>query len=210
MNIGSGPQLIEFGGKGNSYWAQVQCPNCKAWLKEMPDHYETYPYEDDEYEGEDYDGEEIEKIDTLYIYYWTCLKCRHKRKVESFDTPGEHTPHPDGVEHEPGSLSEPIVRDPEKWKDADRLSEWEKKLVIYCWEMLDSLNGSFLIHKINYIWNLAAALENYDIEAVKRTAIEYVELLDYEKIHGKESGSYGGEEGDVTKIREALKGIGSS
>ena len=48
--------------------------------------------------------------------------------------------------------------------------------------MLDSLKGSFLIHKISYIWNLSAALESYDIKKVKRTAKEYVDLLDYEKV----------------------------
>ena len=37
-----------------------------------------------------------------------------------------------------------------------------------------------------------------------------VDLLDYEKIHGLDPGSYGGDEGDVTKIREALKEIAES
>jgi hypothetical protein len=144
------------------------------------------------------------------LYYWTCLKCGHQRKVESIDTPGEHTPHPDGVEFEPGSSPQPTIHDPEEWKDADRLSEWEKKLVVYCWETLDTLAGSILVHKISYRWNLSAALESYNIEAVKRTAKEYVDLLDYESIHGTEPGSYGGDEGDVTNIREALKGISDS
>jgi hypothetical protein len=35
-----GIQLIEHGGGGVSHWGQVQCANCGAWLKEMPDRYE--------------------------------------------------------------------------------------------------------------------------------------------------------------------------
>lgn len=217
MNNNSGPQLIEFGGKGKSYWAQIQCRECGAWLREMPDRYEImsdkeylYYYGEDEDEDEDEEYHEEEKTDTCYIYYWTCLKCGQQRREESLTTPDEHSPHPDGVEHEPGSLPQPTIRDPNKWKDADRLSKWEKNLVVYCWEMVDSLAESFLIHKISYIGNLIAALKDYDIEAVERTAREYVDLLAYEKIHGKDPGSYGGEEGDVTKIKEALKGISGS
>ena len=82
--------------------------------------------------------------------------------------------------------------------------------MVYCWEMTDSFEGSFLIHKISYIWNLSAALKNHEIEEIKRTAKEYVDLLDYENIHGKDPNSYCGEEGDVTKIREALKEIAES
>jgi hypothetical protein len=204
MSNTKGPQLIEFGGSGDSYWGQVQCPECEAWLKEMPDHYEAIPYEDEE------ENEDAVKIDTEYIYYWTCLKCGYQRKLDSFDAPGEHSPHPDGVKHEPGSFPEPVIRDPGKWKGSDRLSEWEKKLVVYCWAMIDSLEGSFLIHKVSYIWKLAASLESYKIEEVKQTAKEYVDLLDYEKIHGQESGSYGGDEGDVTRIRGALEEIAKS
>jgi len=209
MSKNTGPQLIEFGGKGKSYWAQVQCQECGAWLREMPDRYEIMSDKDYQYYyGDDQDEEDSEegKTDTCYIYYWTCLKCGHQRRVESLDTPDEKSPHPDGVGHEPGSLPEPTIRDPKKWKDADKLSKREKELVVYCWEMLDSLAGSFLIHKISYIWNLIAALNDQDIEAVKRTAGEYAELLDFEKILGKEPGSYGGVEGDVTKIREVLEG----
>jgi hypothetical protein len=199
--------MIEFGGRGTSYWAQVQCPKCEAWLKEMPDRYEAIPFEDEE----DYEGdEEEEKIETEYIYYWTCLKCGYQRRLESFAPPGNHSPHPDGIDHEPGSYPEKVIRDPTKWKNSDQLSEWEKKLVVHCWEMLDSFEGSFLIHKISYIWNLSAALESYDIKKVKRTAKEYVNLLDYEKKHGKDPGSYGGVEGDVTKIRKALMEIAKS
>ena len=201
MSNSSGMQMIEFGGRGNSYWAQVQCPKCEAWLREMPDRYEAIPYEDDA------GDEEEEKIDTEYIYYWTCLKCGYQSKLKSFASPGEHSPHPDGIDHEPGSFPEPVIRDPNNWKNSDQLSEWEKKLVVYCWEMLDSFEGSFLIHKVSYIWNLSAALKSHEIEVIKRTAKEYVDLLDYEKKHGRESGSYGGDEGDVTKIREALTKI---
>ena len=37
-----------------------------------------------------------------------------------------------------------------------------------------------------------------------KTAKAYVELLDYEAIHGQESGSYGGAEGDITAMRAIL------
>ena len=150
MSNSSGPQLIEFGGKGNKYWAQIQCPKFEAWLREMPDQHKPSPHEDD---GEDYEEDyEQEKIDTLYIYYWTCLKCGFQRKLESFDPPGEHYPHPDGVKHEPGSYPEPVIRNPNKWKGSDRLSEWEKKLVVYCWEMIDSLEAILLSENSKYDW----------------------------------------------------------
>ena len=57
------------------------------------------------------------------------------------------------------------------------------------------------------IRNIYGALKKQDIEEVVHSAQEYVDLLDHEAIHGKESGSYHGAEGDVTKIRSALSKI---
>ena len=74
--------------------------------------------------------------------------------------------------------------------------------------MLFPLFGKLTIHQVNYIWNLDAALNSQDIRAVIKTAQEYVDMLDYEKIHGKKPGSYRGVEGDVTKIRLTLQEIG--
>ena len=98
MSNSSGPQMIEFGRKGNKYWAQVQCPKCEAWLREMPDQHKAKPHDDEDEEDYEEDDEQ-EKIDTEYIYYWTCLKCGYQSKLESFASPGEHSPHPDGIDH---------------------------------------------------------------------------------------------------------------
>ena len=187
-------QLVEYGGKGKSHWGQVQCGKCTAWLREMPDHYEENIRED-----EDQDQE--------YLYFWTCLACGHVREFSSFASPEDHTPNSEAELHEPGTLPPPEVRDPEKWDDTRLLSPGKKDLIRYCWEMIDSLRNALTIHKINYIWNMDDALEKQDIEEVIHSAREYVDLLDHEAIHGKESGSYYGAEGDVTKIRSALSKI---
>ena len=73
--------------------------------------------------------------------------------------------------------------------------------------MIDSLRNADIIHQISYTWNIHGALKKQDIEEVIHSAQEYVDLLDHEAILGKESGSYYGAEGDVTKIRSALSKI---
>ena len=62
MSSNSGPYLVEFGGGGKSHWAQAQCLQCNAWLKEMPNHFKKGSYTSE-------DG------NPLYIYYWICLNC---------------------------------------------------------------------------------------------------------------------------------------
>ncbi len=190
-------ELISYGGKGTSHWGQVQCRNCGAWLKEMPDRFEKHNAK----------NEETHKY--IYHYFWQCLSCGEERKIIDFASPDTYTPKPQAQLHKPGTLPPPIVRNPDKWRCAGKLSLVEKILIRECWNMLFPLFGKLTIHQVNYIWNLDAALKSQDIRAVIKTAQEYVDMLDYEKIHGKEPGSYRGVEGDVTKIRLTLQEIGS-
>jgi hypothetical protein len=186
-------QLVAYGGEGVSHWGQVQCEKCTAWLSEMPDHYEENIRED-----EDQDQE--------YICSWICLSCGHVRELSS-TSPEDYTANPEAELHEPGTLPPPVVEDPEKWATAKLLSPAKKDLIRYCWEMIESLRNALTIHKITYIWNIDDALEKQNIEEVMHSAQEYVDLLDQEVIHGVETGSYCGAEGDVTKIRSALSKI---
>ena len=194
MRGGTGPELHSHGGGGISYWGQVQCKECNAWLREMPDRSEEIQS----------DCEDFEKA---YVYAWACLACGAVREEESFTPPEEWTPNPDAELHEPGTHPPPVVRDAEKWDAADSLSPAQKSLVRCCWEMLDTLEGAFTIHKVTYTWDLVAALKAQDIKAVIRSARAYVKLLDHEAVHGQDSGSYGGAEGDVTEIRSVLAKI---
>jgi len=187
-------QLVAYGGKGTSHWGQVQCEKCTAWLREMPDHYEETICE-----HEDQDQE--------YICCWTCLACGHVREFSSFTPPEDYTPDPEAELHEPGTLPPPEIHDPKKWDDTRLLSPGRKELIRYCWEMINSIRNADTIHKINYTWNIYDALKKQGIEDVIHSAQEYVDLLDYEAIHGKEAGSYYGAEGDVTKMRSALSKI---
>jgi hypothetical protein len=187
-------QLVAYGGEGKSHWGQVQCEKCTAWLREMPDRdKEIICKHEDQYQE--------------YLYYWTCLSCGRVRKVSSSTSPEDYTANPEAELHEPGTLPPPVVENPEKWDTAKLLSPGKKKLICYCWEMIESLRNALTIHKIIYIWNIHGALEKQNIEEVMHSAQEYVDLLDHEAIHGKESGSYHGAEGDVTKIRSALSKI---
>ena len=69
MSSGTGrPELVAYGGGGESHWGQVNCEKCLAWLREMPDRFEASGWED---EGSDQD----------YVCFWTCLACGHERKV---------------------------------------------------------------------------------------------------------------------------------
>jgi hypothetical protein len=73
--------------------------------------------------------------------------------------------------------------------------------------MLDSLSGSVTIHQITNIWDIGTALEAQDMAGLVAAAAEYVNLLDYEVVHGKEVGTYYGAEGDVTSLRADLDRI---
>ena len=188
------PILISYGGKGKHHWGQVQCGKCGAWLREMPDRYEKHEYK-------------VGDSDHIYHYFWRCLQCGEEREIESFSEPDSYTPNPDAELHEPGSLPPPIIRDPDKWSVADSLSPTEKRLVRECWDMLDPLAGILTIHQVNYIWDLHNALASQEIHEVIKSAQAYVDMLDYEKVHGKEPGSYRGAEGDVTRIRATLREI---
>ena len=187
-------QLVAYGGKGKSHWGQVQCEKCTAWLREMPDHYEETICE-----HEDQDQE--------YLCCWTCLACGHVREFSSLTSPEDYTPNPEAELHEPGTLPPPEVHDPEKWDNTRLLSPGKKELICYCWEMSDSLENADIVHKVNYVRDIYVALKKQDIEELIHSAQEYVDLLDHEAIHGTESCSYHGAEGDVTKIRSALSKI---
>lgn len=192
------PELVSYGGKGKYHWGQVQCKKCGAWLREMPDRFGRHNYK-------------IEGTNKhIYHYFWKCLRCGEERKIIDFSRPDSYTPNPQAELHEPGTSPPPVEPDPDKWRFANKLSPVEKRLVCECWDMLDPLAGKLTIHQVSYIWNLSEALESQDIRAVIKTAQEYVDMLDYEKVHGKEPGSYRGVEGDVTKIRLTLREIRGS
>ncbi len=195
MSSGTGPELVAYGGGGKSHWGQVNCEKCVAWLREMPDRFEASHREE---EGSDQD----------YVCFWTCIACGHERKVRSSSPPGEYTPNPNAELHEPGTRPPRVTRNPEKWANAHTLTPAKKRLVNRCWKMLDPLQGALTIHKVTYVWDIVKALEAQDIEAVIRSAQAYVDLLDYEAIHGVEHSSYCGVEGKVTDIRDALSAIG--
>ena len=196
MSSGTGsPELVAYGGGGKSHWGQVNCEKCVAWLREMPDRFEVSRREA---EG---------RPDLDYVYFWTCLACGHERKVRSSSPPGEYTPNPNAELHEPGTRPPRVTRNPEKWANAHTLSPAKKRLVNCCWKMLDRLLGAFTIHKVTYVWDIVKALESQDIEAVIQSAQAYVDLLDYEAIHGVEHSSYCGVEGKVTDIRDTLSTI---
>ena len=197
MSNYSGFELTGFGEGGKSHWGQVNCRKCDAWLKEMPDRSRKASRKQKYKLG--YTG-----TDTLYFYYWTCLNCSFRRRVEELSPPGTYTPNPNANLHKPGTVPPPIIRDPDKWETADSLSPAQKSLVRECWEMHETLVGCHTVHEVTYLWNITGALAEYDINKVIKTAQEYVDLLDHEAIHGHRAGSYHGKEGDVTKIRKSL------
>jgi len=142
-----------------------------------------------------------------YNYIWKCINCGHERVLNSISSPGEHSPDKDAELHEPGSLPPPIIKDPDKWENSIKLSRAEKDLVKACWVMVDSLVKNFTIHQVTYVWDIINSLKSYDINKIIKAAEAYVNLLDYEAIHGVEPGSYCGAEGNVTEIRQVLKQI---
>ena len=140
----------------------------------------------------------------LFYYYWTCIRCGQKREVHSSGPPDIWEADPDYAIQEPGTLPEPPQKEPDEWENASQLSELQKELVRECWKMVDSLKGSLTIHKIDYLWRLREALENESIEDTSLTAKDYVDLMDYEELHGQEYGSYHGEIGDYSLIKNIL------
>jgi hypothetical protein len=168
---------------------QGQCERCGAWLEPLPTRHE-------ELSG-----------GARWDYIFTCLACGNESRQPDSIPPERWTEDPDVTYHEPGSRPPEPVRDPDRWRGADRLSVAEKALVRDCWTMLDSLSGSVTIHQITNIWDIGTALEGQDMAGLVAAAAEYVNLLDYEVVHGKEVGTYYGAEGDVTSLRADLDRI---
>lgn len=185
-------QLIEYGRKGTGHWIQITCKYCGAWLQEMPDRYEKVDDRDEP---------------AYYKASWTCLACGNIREEEFCSHPDSYTHDEDAILYEPGSRPDPVVRDPSNWPVSEQLTKDEKDLVAACWKMIDELSNEPIIHQISYLLNLSGALKEYDIEKVKNTAGEYVEMLDYELVHGQRPSSYGGTTGNVTDLRRILKSL---
>jgi len=182
-------RLVSYGTKTAAHWRQGECERCGAWLPPMP-------------------GRHEEHLDAaVWDYVFTCLACGQEHVRRDSIPPERWTEDPDVTYHEPGSRAPEPVRDPDGWRGAERLSVAEKALVRDCWAMLDSLRESFTIHQVVYIWDIARSLEAQDIAALVAAAAEYVNLLDYEAVHGKEVGTYYGDEGDVTPLRADLDQI---
>jgi hypothetical protein len=140
-------------------------------------------------------------------YVFTCVACGQDHHQQDSIAPERWSVDPDVTHHEPGSRPPEPVRDPEGWRGAEQFSAAEKALVRDAWTMLDSLSGSFTIHQVAYVWDIGTALETQDMAGLVAAAAEYVNLLDYEAVHGKETWTYYGDEGDVTAIRADLDRI---
>lgn len=108
--------------------------------------------------------------------------------------------------HEPGSGERDAVRNADHSDSAD-LTESERRLARECWAMLTMLEDRGLIHQVTYVWALRDALIAQDKSGLVEAALEYVNLLDYEKEHGHDYGSYRGVEGCVEGIRAALAAV---
>lgn len=226
-----GPTLVSYGGQGANHWGQMRCPRCGAWLRDMPDRSEPYNStrtvpdpdcpacrgsgwirepDDWGYGGEPCDGKTVQRQERIYRYFWRCLACGHEREQVDSTPPEDWSPDPNAELKAPGTFPPAPVRDPQEWKNAAELSDAEQGLVRECWRMLDSLKGESLIHRVNYIWQLEEDLLKQDIDAVTRVSREYVEMLDYEAIHGQRMFSFFGTEGDVRSIRRYLAQIPDS
>jgi hypothetical protein len=140
-------------------------------------------------------------------HIFTCLACGQEHRQQESIAPERWTEDPDVRYHEPGSRPPEPVRGPEGWRGAERFSVAEKALVHECWTMVDSLRGSLTIHQVTYIWAIERSLESQDLAGLVANAVEYVNLLDFEAVHGKKTFTYYGAEGDVTAIRADLDQI---
>lgn len=67
--------------------------------------------------------------------------------------------------------------------------------------------GEITAHQVGHIWDIRRALDDQDLSTLVVAAAEYVNLLGYEAIHGKEHDTYGGTEGDTTAVRADLRKI---
>jgi hypothetical protein len=182
-------RLVSYGNKAGAHWAQGQCEQCGAWLTPMPERHEQHPG------------------DAGWDYIWICVRCGEEHRRHDSIAPERWSEDAGVSYHQPGSRPPEPVRNPEGWDAAERLSVAEKALVHDCWTMVDSLSGSLTIHKVTYVWDIERALEAQDLAGLVAAATEYVNLLDYEAIHGKETFTYYGDEGDVTAIRADLDRI---
>jgi hypothetical protein len=186
--VTSEPRMVAYGGKGRSHWGQAPCGSCGAWLKTMPDRH-------------DQPGDS-----SAWMHYFVCVACGHEYRQVSATPPEQWTVDPDATIHPPGSVPQQPVRDPDRWVNAP-LAEAEKSLVRDSYALIDSLSGQTTIHQVARIWAIRRALGDQDLSALIIAAAEYVNLLDYEAIHGMEHDTYGGTEGDTTAIRADLQQI---
>ena len=182
-------RLVSYGNKAGAHWAQGQCEQCGAWLEPMPQRHEQYPGDGD------------------WDYIFTCLDCGREHRRRSSIAPERWSEDANVIYQQPGTRPPEPVRNPDGWGAAEGLSVAEKALIHDCWTLVDSLSGSFTIHKVIYVWAIDSALETQDLAGLVAAATEYVNLLDYEAIHGKETWTYYGDEGDVTAIRADLDEI---
>jgi len=142
--------------------------------------------------------------DGHWLYVWTCVTCGSKHAQTSTAPPAGWAEDADASYAEPGTFPRRAVRDAERWEHAGELSDAEKALIRHGWAMVDELRGRTTIHEVGMVWDIERALVRQDVPQVVAGAVEYVNLLDWEAIHGQEWDSYHGDTGDVTAIRADL------
>lgn len=128
------PTLVSYGGKGKSYWGQVQCVKCSAWLREMPDRYE-------------FRKSNLENTDEFYHYFWKCLACGYEREVEELSSPDSFQPNPDADIKEPGIISNPIEENPDKLKNSAELSPLQNDIFKYYSVCFDYQNKKVILER---------------------------------------------------------------
>lgn len=183
----SEPRIVAYGGKDRSHWGQAPCVNCGAWLKTMADRHDRLE-------------------SSAWAHYFRCVACGQEHQQVSTTPPVQWSEDPAATIHAPGSAPPEPVRDPDRWHNAP-LTEAEKTLVRDSYALIDSLSGKATIHQVVHIWAIQHALDDQDLSALITATAEYVNLLDYEAIHGKEYDTYYGAEGDLTAIRADLQQI---
>ena len=104
-------RLVSYGNRHIAHWGQGQCEHCAAWLKPMPDRHEPLV------------------SGTGWNYIFVCVACgTEQRQPDS--TPSERwAKDPAVTYHAPGTRPPEPVRDPDRWRAAERLSIAERTLV---------------------------------------------------------------------------------
>lgn len=142
--------------RGTGY--QPRCRSCLAWLPPAPS-------------VKDGEGREIG-----YRGPWTCVVCGAVYTKEDYSLDlardaerllrgglrSESTPR-----HEPGSIEEAAITDPDQWANSARLSSGEKRLVRASWSYVRALASHRVAERA---WDLHVSLLEQDLRGVHREA----------------------------------------